>query len=70
MCHTFLPKIQQVATRIQLLRVCYKDAEVKRIDGEIARERERKKGDPAANPRKKKKGGGQTTIQISDGIDC
>ncbi len=43
MCHTFLPKIQQVATRIQLLRVCYKDAEVKRIDGEIAREREREK---------------------------
>ncbi len=43
-----------MATRIQLLRVCYKDAEVKRIDGEIARERERKKGYPAANPRKKK----------------
>ncbi len=57
-----------MATRIQLLRVCYKDAEVKRIDGEIAREREKKKGDPAANPRKKR--GGQTTIQISDGIDC
>ncbi len=32
-----------MAMRIQLLRVCYKDAEVKRIDGEIARERERKK---------------------------
>ncbi len=67
MCQTFLPKTQQVATRIQLLRVCYKDAEVKRIDGEIAREK--KKGDSAANPRKKKRGG-QTTIQISDGIDC
>ncbi len=58
-----------MATRIQLLRVCYKDAEVKRIDGEIARERERKKKATLLLIHVKK-GGGQTTIQISDGIDC
>ncbi len=29
-------KIQQVETRILLLRVCYEDAEVKRLEGEIA----------------------------------
>ncbi len=62
-----------MATRIQLLRVCYKDAEVKRIDGEIAREREREKKATLLLihvKKKKKKRGGQTTIQISDGIDC
>ncbi len=57
-----------MATRIQLLRVCYKDAEVKRIDGEIAREKKKKATLLLIHV--KKKGGGQTTIQISDGIDC
>lgn len=43
-----------MATRIQLLRVCYENAEVKQLDGEIATKIN--KCDPAANPRLDKKG--------------
>ncbi len=45
-CHiclnAFIPskEIIKVATRIQLLHVCYEDEEVKQLDGEIARKKE------------------------------